>query len=147
MKYERTSKEDLIKALSGAFSVDEGQAKEADYKFEEIVISNEHCNRLVDIKTSVMKARSMSTEMLAINALSKFLQSCNSQESRLADTKFRELCKMSESDDILFDKLFSLSKDVTDRMRSLAPDSPQRALLAVYTDNCLNQMLKEYKTE
>lgn len=134
------NRDELIKALGGAFQPEEEAKKGPEYKFEEIMVSNQRCSRLLDIKPTALRARELSSEMTTINALSKFLQSINTEEGRRADAKLRTLCAASEEDDRLFNGIFEIAKDVTDRMRGLAPDSPQRSLLVVYTLNCLNKL-------
>lgn len=134
------SRDDLIKALGGAFEKEEEKKNGPEYKFEEIMVSNKRCSRLLDIKPTALRARELSSEMSTINALSKFLLSINSEEGRRTDAKLRTLCASSEENDVLFNQLFEISKDVTDRLRGLSPDSPQRALLVVYTMNCLNKL-------
>lgn len=133
------NREDLIKALGSAFESEETK-KAPEYKFEEIMVSNQRCSRLLDIKPTALRARELSSEMSTINALSKFLQTMNSEESRRADAKLRTLCANSEEDEGLFKAISEIAKDVTDRMRGLSPDSPQLALLVVYTANCLNKL-------
>lgn len=132
-------RDELIKALGGAFESEETK-KGPEYKFEEIMVSNQRCSRLLDIKPTALRARELSSEMATINGLSKFLQSMNSEESRRTDAQLRTLCASSEDNENLFKMIFEVAKDVTDRMRGLSPDSPQRALLVVYTANCLNKL-------
>lgn len=116
------------------------EKEENDYKFEQIVISNESCSRLLDIKSTDKRAREISPEMTIINNLSRFLLSANTEESRATDALLRRLCSEAENNRELFESLCVISKEVTERLRGFSPDSPQRLLLVVYTHNCLKDL-------
>ena len=134
------NREELIKALGGAFAPKAEEAKANDYKFENIVISNQSCSRLLNINPTGLRAREMSNEMVTINALSKFLLGANTPEGRDTDALLRRLCRQSEEDDALFTAIYEIAKEVTDRLRSFSSDSPQRLLLVIYTQNKLKAL-------
>ena len=130
-------REELIKALGGAFITESEKEKEDHYKFEEVQFSNMRPNRLVDIKSDTERLQALSPEKTTINNLAKFLQSSNTTEGRTAYSKLKELTALAEKDEALFTKLYEVSKEITERVLSTTPESPQRALLVVHALNCL----------
>lgn len=137
------SRNDLIRALQDAYQTEEEKKTEPSYKYEETAVGNQHASRLLDIKPTMSRARELSGEMVTINSLSKFFMNMNNETSRKAYTVLKKLCDMAEEDAHLFIDVHEIAKDVTDRLRSLTPDSPQRQMIVLYAANCLDVLMKE----
>lgn len=137
------NRNDIIRALQQAYLKDEKSDPKQKYRLEETVIPGQFDSPIFDSKPKTLLAREQTSEALTINSLSKFLLSMGNDSSRHAHNVLRDLCELTEDSVELFERVYEIAKDVTDRLRSLAPDAPQRQMVVLYAQKLLDELYRK----
>lgn len=139
----------IINQLNSAFALQEEKEEGSKHDYEQIRVDNRQYGRLINIETkaphTVMSV--ISPEVLVILTLASFFTELNTSEGRRTADDIKTLCQLcidNQNKDFLND-LYELANEVILKLHSLAPDSPQRMILAMYATDKIISIMKSLK--